>query len=167
MSFRVWFLRMVWIVAAAVALSGCPGDENGNGTDPEGDGPTLAIGAVSDVTMGANNEMAAITVTITSDAADDKTAEVTLSVKCGDKDAIEKEMDAVAGKADFGEVDLGNHDEAADCTADASATLGGEEKKATQVTFEVVVAGTTGRWSCNHCDHSVAVTPGNFELHML
>ena len=48
MSFRVWFLRMVWIVAAAVALSGCDDDngddnENGNGTDPNGDGP-LSVG---------------------------------------------------------------------------------------------------------------------------
>ena len=48
MSFRVWFLRMVWIVAAAVALSGCGDDdkkedENGNGTDGNGDGPSLAV----------------------------------------------------------------------------------------------------------------------------
>ena len=109
--------------------------------------------------MGDGNEMAAITVTITSDAADDKTAEVTLSVKCGTDDAIEEKMDAVAGKADFGEVDLGDIETAENCTADASATLGGEEKKATQVTFEVVVAGATGPTHTLTID---SITPGNF-----
>ncbi len=143
MSFRVWFLRMVWIVAAAVALSGCPGDENGNGTDPEGDGPTLAIGAVSDVTMGEGNETATITVTITSEDDADKTAEVTLAVSCGDavELADDGKMKAVNGVAKYTDVDLGDHTAGANCTADASATLGGEEKKATQVKFNIAAAG--------------------------
>lgn len=41
MSFRVWFLRMVWIVAAAVALSGCGDDKKEKKeetTEPGGDG---------------------------------------------------------------------------------------------------------------------------------
>ena len=149
MSFRVWFLRMVWIVAAAVALSGCPGDDDGNenGTDGKGDGPSLAIGKIGNVTMGDGNEKATIKVTITSKDDADKTAEVTLTVMCGEEVvavADKGEMKAVGGVATYKDVDLGKHEKAVDCTADASATLGGKEVKATQVKFEIVTAKVTG-----------------------
>ncbi len=142
MSFRVWFLRMVWVIAAAVALSGCDteDDDNKEGTETNDSGPSLAIGTIGDVTMGDGGESAAITVSIASDADADKTAEVTLTVACGDEEAVEKKMKAKAGKADFGDIDLGDHGTAVECTANASATLGGEKIEAKEVEFEIKAA---------------------------
>ena len=113
------------------------------GTDGKGDGPSLAIGKIGNVTMGDGNEKATIKVTITSKDDADKTAEVTLTVMCGEEVvavADKGEMKAVGGVATYKDVDLGKHEKAVDCTADASATLGGKEVKATQVKFKIVEA---------------------------
>ena len=133
MSFRVWFLRMVWIVAAAVALSGCDKDDpdtNGNG---EGDGPTLAVAVTpADVTMGADaNGDHDVKVTITSDDDAHKTAEVELSVACTEDidapPAIETaKKDAAAGMAEWEGQSVGL-DAATVCTYTAKAL----EKEAT------------------------------------
>ena len=139
MSFRVWFLRMVWIVAAAVALSGCDDDDNGDtGTEPNGAGPSLAIGALT--CDAAECEIEPM-VTITSDVDADKTAEVTLNITCGaSKVAEDIKKAAVDNVATFDKITL----DAAivsdtECTANASANLGdpAEEVKATDVTFKV------------------------------
>ena len=148
MSFRVWFLRMVWIVAAAVALSGCDDDEKKTDTPEQpSDGPKLAIASIAPVTMGDGNEMAAIKVTIDSEDKDDKTAEVTLTVTCGGTevklDDNNKKKKAVDGVADFGNVDLGDHTEATTCKVTAEAKLGDTDVKK-DATFEIKAAGAAG-----------------------
>ena len=150
MSFRVWFLRMVWIVAAAVALSGCDDDENGNETDPEGDGPTLAVAVTpAEVTMGAEDASGAhdVKVTITSDDDAHKTAEVELSVACTGTD-VEVEIatakkDAAAGVADWEGQSVGDTLAATVCTYTAKAL----EKEA------------TGTFTVNAAEEPAADTP--------
>ena len=137
MSFRVWFLRMVWIVAAAVALSGCNGDEkeneNENGTGPEGDGPSLAVTVTpADVTIGADGASGDhdVKVTITSDDDAHKTAEVELSVACTESVKAPAigiaKKDAAAGMAEW-EGQSVKLDAATVCTYTAKAL----EKEAT------------------------------------
>ena len=149
MSFRVWFLRMVWIVAAAVALSGCNGDEkeneNENGTGPEGDGPSLAVAVTpADVTIGADGASGDhdVKVTITSDDDAHKTAEVELSVACTESVKAPAigiaKKDAAAGMAEWEGQSVGL-DKATVCTYTAKAL----EKEATG-TFTVKAAGATG-----------------------
>ena len=149
MSFRVWFLRMVWIVAAAVALSGCPGDDKDNGTDPEGDGPTLAVAVTpAEVTMGAEDASGDhdVKVTITSDDDAHKTAEVELSVACTegvDAPAIATaKKDAEAGMADW-EGQSVKVDAPTVCTYTAKAL----EKEA------------TGKFTVNAAEEPAADTP--------
>ena len=141
MSFRVWFLRMVWIVAAAVALSGCPDDEKKDDETPAEGGPTLAVAVTpAEVTMGAEDASGDhdVKVTITSDDDAHKTAEVELSVACTGTD-VEVEIetakkDAAAGMAEWKgqSVEL---DAATVCTYTAKAL----EKEATG-TFTVKAA---------------------------
>ncbi len=100
MSFRVWFLRMVWIVAAAVALGGC-GDDDDNGDDENGNGeggPKLAV-AADPASVPATAEGTARKVKVTATISgkpegDEVEVEVTLSVKCGTDDYAVKAEDS-------------------------------------------------------------------------
>ena len=87
MSFRVGFLRGAFVVLAAIALSGCPGDD-------EKVEVTVADAVVGDpATDGSVTVTAEVTV-----KGGEKDAEVTASMACGDSaDAV---GEATAGKLD-------------------------------------------------------------------
>ena len=132
MSFRVWFLRMVWIVAAAVALGGCDKDDpKDNGDDDATPSLAVALDPASAAMGGATDSSdVKVTVTFANEAAADKTASVALTVVCDDDGitvADQDATDATDGVAawDDVKVPLGV---AGKCTFTAKATLGEEER---------------------------------------
>ena len=144
MSFRVWFLRMVWVVAAAVALSGCDSDDEKDkekeGTDPSGDEAALAV-AFDPAAPAAGAEGVKVVVTVTGDA----DGKINIGVKCGETDTLEaKDYDVTDGKATS---DAFNAPAAADakvtCTATASGKVGGEDETGTG-SFDIAAAGSGG-----------------------
>ena len=99
MSFRVWFLRMVWIVAAAVALSGCPGDGDDNDNsnpDPDEGGLSVAFDPAAPV---AGAEDVKVMVTVTGEA----DGKINVGVMCGEDEALAaKDYDVTDGKVTSG-----------------------------------------------------------------
>ena len=150
MSFRVWFSRMVWIVAAAVALSGC-GDkkkkENGNGeTEPGGeveDGLAIAI----DPTAPKAGDKVTITVTVTGEIEGKVNIAVT---DCGEGNLAADNKDVTAGKA-TAEIPAGKTvktESGKKCKITAKAKIGDEDMTETHefAVAEKGAGGTTASW---------------------
>ena len=191
MSFRVWFLRMVWIVAAAVALSGCPDDEkkdngndNGNGNDGNGDGPSLAVAA--DPATIAQGGTVKVTATIAGQTDDAAKVKVTLSVKCGESsddlvaaDGNEKEITGNAS-ADWtvtapgkdGDCDIKATAEGFDdatgkfTVGEAADDGGGNAVSITWPSDPIEDTATPGKIVVNFAHTNIATADnGNFKLH--
>lgn len=144
MSFRVWFSRMVWIVAAAVALSGCGDDkkkeDKNTETEPGGeveDGLAIAISPAAPKA----GEKVTITVTVTGEI----DGKVNIAVTdCGDGDLAAADHDVTAGKAavDIPAAKTAKTD-TKKCKITAKAKIGDEDMTETHE-FAVAEEGTGG-----------------------
>lgn len=144
MSFRVWFSRMVWIVAAAVALSGCSDDkkkeDKNTETEPGGeveDGLAIAISPAAPKA----GEKVTITVTVTGEI----DGKVNIAVTdCGDGDLAAADHDVTAGKAavDIPAAKTAKTD-TKKCKITAKAKIGDEDMTETHE-FAVAEEGTGG-----------------------
>ncbi len=140
MSFRVWFLRMVWVIAAAVALSGCDteDDDNKEGTETNDSGPSLMV-AFDPATPEAGAE-ATVVVTVKDGEADDK---INIGVMCGKSETLAAQdyevKDNKATSAQFGVPEAGGAK--ITCTATASGKVG-DKDLSEEKSFDIDVAGS-------------------------